>query len=560
MYGEERWMKRWHSVRFITAALVVCVLGLAVFAGCGKKETSGTKQPAGNQETNQAAGDSGFPISDKTITLEIMKPLVMYDTDYSKMPVLQDYEKKSNIKIKWNTPAAADFTSKYNLVMSSGKLPDAIIAMPADDIEKYGQQGALIDINELIDQNAPNLKKVINEFPDAKKVITGTGGKVYSMPFVYRERWGNDVLIIREDWLKKLNLDMPVTTEDWYKVLKAFKEKDPNGNGKPDELPFSGDGIGDLMKFAMTWGMHDNGNSETFEGKFYSAEKLYPQDGKVHYSPIEPRYKEMVEWLNKLYQEDLIDPEIVTNDNKAFQAKMTQNLVGATRGVFGGDLITMNDTAKMNGDSEFHLNVAPVAKGPHGDQFHTITDPSALPQGFVVTRDNKHPVETVKWADYWYSEEGQAKMWGEEGKSYTMVDGKPQWTDFILKNPDGRTVDEAWGSLTPGRSIWPTVWLPSDLTLQRDSEEVRTAKTDILTSETLVEPLPPRLSFSQKDNDRRKQLMTDINTYVNESVTNFIVGKQPISDWDKYVEKVQKMGIDEVIKIYQKAMNDWNAK
>ncbi len=151
-------------------------------------------------------------------------------------------------------------------------------------------------------------------------------------------------------------------------------------------------------------------------------------------------------------------------------------------------------------------------------------------------------------------------MWGEEGKSYTMVDGKPQWTDFILKNPDGRTVDEAWGSLTPGRSIWPTVWLPSDLTLQRDSEEVRTAKTDILTSETLVEPLPPRLSFSQKDNDRRKQLMTDINTYVNESVTNFIVGKQPISDWDKYVEKVQKMGIDEVIKIYQKAMNDWNAK
>jgi len=264
-------------------------------------------------------------------------------------------------------------------------------------------------------------------------------------------------------------------------------------------------------------------------------------------------------WVNKLYKEGLIDPEIVTNDVKLFQAKMTQNLVGATRGVFGGDLITMNDTARKNGDMEFHLVVAPVIKGPYGDQLHPWPDPHALPQGFVITRANKYPVETAKWADYWYSEEGQKSLWGIEGKNWEMVDGKPRWTDWMLNNPEGKLVDEVWGSLTPGRSIWPTVWLPADLILQRDSEEVRYAKQHILTEDVLVEPLPPKLPFTQEENNRRVQLMNDIQTFVDESITNFIIGRSSLSDWDKYVEQVKSMGIDEVLDIYQKAYDRWNS-
>lgn len=546
------------SKRFlkIMSGTLIFSLVISSMVGCKSSKTTDTTQNTTNNSTTQnqqttQKSSNGFPISEKPITLKIMKPLVMYDTEYSKVPVLQDFEKKSNITIEWNNPAQADFNDKYKLVMASGNLPDAMIAIPADDIEKYGQQGAFIPLNDLIDKHMPNLKKVFETYPDARKIVTGSDGKIYSFPQVMRQVWGNNALIIREDWLKKLNLQMPTTTDEWYNVLKAFKTGDPNGNGQADELPFSGDNIGDAKSLVTAWAVSTG---------FYVADKLAPKDGKVHYGPMEPRFKEAIEWVNKLYTEGLIDREILTNDVKAFQATMTQNKAGSTRGAFGGDLITMNQTAQKNGDTNFHLVAAPVMKGPHGDQFHLWPDAKAVPQGFVITRNNKYPVETAKWVDYWYSEEGQKFMWGIEGKTYTMKDGKPQWTDEVTKNPTGKTPAEVWGSYTPGRSTWPSVWLPAELVLQYDSEEVRYAKEKILTPNLLIEPIPTRLSFPQKDNDRRTKLMTDITTYVDESITNFIIGKRPLSDWDNYVKQLESMGIKEVIDIYQRAHDEWKKR
>ena len=550
-----------YFTKAMSALLILGMIGL-FSTGCGTKTaTNGSNQPESSQPGSVAGslqGDSAFPISKEQITIKILKPLVTYDTDYSKMPVLQDFEKKSNIHIEWNTPSATDFNDKYSLIMASGELPDAIIAMPSDDIEKYGQQGVLVTLNDILDKEMPNLQKVLSQYPQAKKVITGTDGKIYSMPFVYRKCYGNDVPIIREDWLHKLNLQMPVTTDDWFNVLKAFKEGDPNENGKQDELPYSGDGVFDLTSFVMAWGIGFR-DSTDFYG-FYAAEKLYPKDNKIHFGPVETRYKEALQYVNKLFTEGLVDPEVLTNDGKAFQAKMTQDLVGSSRGYFGGDLTSMNETAHKNGMNDFHLVVAPVIKGPYGDQYHTITDVPALPNGFAITKSNKYPVETARWADYWYSEEGQKSMLGVEGKSYTDTNGELKFTDWVLKNPEGKTSNEAWGSLTPGRSIWPSVWIPISANLQFDSQEVRDAKQNILTSEYLAEPLPSRMSFSQADNDQRKQVMADITTYVNESVINFIIGKKSFSEWDQYVDTVKSMGIDEITAIYQKAYSEWQSK
>lgn len=543
------------SKRFfkIMSGNLIFSLVISSMIGCKSSKTTDTIQntrTSQNQQTTQKSGN-GFPISEKPITLKIMKPLVMYDSEYSKMPVLQDYEKKTNITIEWNNPAQADFNDKYKLVMASGNLPDAMIAIPTDDIEKYGQQGAFIPLNDLIDKHMPNFKKVLDQYPDTKKIITSSNGNIYSFPQVMRQIWGNNGLIIREDWLKKLNLQMPTTTEEWYNVLKAFKTGDPNGNGQADEMPFSGDNISDAKSLVTAWGVFTD---------FYVADKLAPKDGKVHYGPMEPRFKEALEWINKLYKEGLIDPEIVTNDSKAFQATMTQNKAGSTRGWFGGDLITMNQTAQKNGDTNFHLVVAPVMKGPHGDQLHLWPDGKVNPPGFVITRNNKYPVETAKWVDYWYSEEGQKFMWGIEGKTYVMKDGKPYWTDEVKNNANGKTNWEVWGSHTPGRSTWPSVWLPAELILQNDSEEVRYAKENILKPELLVAPLPAGMSYPQKDNERRTKLMADISTYVDESVTNFIIGKKPFSDWDSYVKQLETMGIKEVIEIYQKSYDEWKKR
>lgn len=86
---------------------------------------------------------------------------------------------------------------------------------------------------DLIEKNAPNIMNMFEKYPIIRKVLTAPDGEIYNLAEVFIE--GNEVapksLIIRKDWLDKLNLEIPETIDDWYTVMKAFKEQDPNGNG-----------------------------------------------------------------------------------------------------------------------------------------------------------------------------------------------------------------------------------------------------------------------------------------------------------------------------------------
>lgn len=496
-----------------------------------------------------------WPLSEKPIKIKVMKPYVMYDSEYKDLAILKDYEKKTNIQIEWDTPPQANFAEKFNLAMNTGNLPDAIIAATATEIEKYGQQGAYRDLKPIIEKDMPNLKKAFEKYPLAKKVVTNDDGKVYSLPYIYQFTAGNNVMMVREDLLKKHDLKMPVTTDDLYNVMKVFKEKE-------NMAPFSGYGpSGKGMNSAITmlsaWGIFPESSQP------YVAEKMYPNDNKVHYGPIEPRFKEGIEWLRKLYSEGMIDPEIITNDAKAFQAKALQNKAGVWRGWISSDLATLNDTAKKEGKSEndFFISEAPILKGPYGDQLHMWPDNMALTNGLVITSTNKYPSETAKWADYWYGEVGQTYVYGVEGVSYIKdKDGKPQWTDWTLKNPQGKSMNEARGAVTFGRSVWPTIFQPWHLTATTVAPYIEENRQKYRDTSKFVYPLPIGLSFSKEDNTLKSQKMTDIQTYVDEALVNFIIGKKPMSEWDSYVATVKKMGMDQIIDIHQKSYERWQKR
>ncbi|MEN6315680.1 MAG: extracellular solute-binding protein, partial [Clostridiaceae bacterium] len=318
-----------------------------------------------------------FPISQTPITLKAFRVFKNLDVELSEMPVLKDYEKKTNIHIEWTTPPNAAYKDKFNLMMNSGDLPDIIIGFPGDQLEQvemYGNQGALIDLSKLIDKSAPNVKELFTQTPAIKKMVTTDDGKIYSLPYIMGDTPGNNVLMARQDWLTKLNLQPPTTTEEWYTVLKAFKTMGP------DVWPFSsygtnGKSIDNVINLITAWGLYTGGSNN----EFYIADsetKVYPKDNKIHYGPIESRFKEGLEWVIKLYKEGLIDPESVTNDSKAFQAKVLNDKVGAWRGQTNGDMQVLNDTATKNGKSEdqFHVVEMPIMKGPYGDQIHFWAD------------------------------------------------------------------------------------------------------------------------------------------------------------------------------------------
>jgi len=106
----------------------------------------------------------------------------------------------------------------------------------------WAEQGVLMPLNDLIEEQGKLFQKAAVEIPMMKKLSTAADGQIYSFPSgggcfhcdPATRFWLNQV------WLDKLGLEMPKTTEEFRQVLIAFKTQDPNGNGKADEIPLVG--------------------------------------------------------------------------------------------------------------------------------------------------------------------------------------------------------------------------------------------------------------------------------------------------------------------------------
>ncbi|WP_026485769.1 type 2 periplasmic-binding domain-containing protein [Caldanaerobius polysaccharolyticus] len=283
-----------------------------------------------------------------------------------------------------------------------------------------------------------------------------------------------------------------------------------------------------------------------------------PKNSKeIHYGPIESRYKEAITWIAQMYKEGLIDKEIATNDEKAFEAKVAQNLVGSYRGLLGGNLRAFNETLPKTIPGFKVVGAAPI-KGPYGDQREPMSGVD-LGAYTVITKNNKCPEATIRWLDYFYSEEGSAFIaFGPyEGKTYTKSsDGHYHYTDFVQKNPNGLSAKQAVGTFSPIQSAWPCLF----------NYDTHLEFNPPYNIEALKKMVPyavgslPALSFNQQDDETVHQIMADVQTYVDENITKFILGEKPLSEWDNYVQHVKSMGIDKVLKIYQGAYDSWLKK
>jgi len=541
-------------------SLVLSILMiLSIFTACGKEQPSSSKDQVQQtptteqkQDDKDKAEDSKQEAPKEKITLKILKAKAVHEVPYDQMDVFKVMEEKFNIHIEWDNPPDESFTERYNLVMASGDLPDVIMGMPAGDVLKYADLGVIIPLNDLINNHAPELKAWMDKVPEIRKAIVYPDGNIYYFPMFDEYPLGNNPLSIRQDWLEKFGMESPVTTDDWYNYWKAVKENDPNENGQRDEIPFSGSSIGRARSLIVGWGVLDG---------FYSDPK---DGGKIKYGPIEDRYREGLEWVAKMYKEGMIDPEIATNDEKAFQGKMAQNIVGSYRGAFGGNMTTFNTTLSKDIPGFRVMGTAPL-KGPYGDQIHPYLDqiPRSGVIGAVITNVNKYPEETTKWIDYFYSKEGAIlNNMGIEGKHHTIQNGVPVFTDFVLNNPDGLSPKQVIGTYSFAQSTGPYLFLKaqSDGTSNEAVKETKDKYIAPYIEESKKYVLPGALPFESEDDQERRQIMADIQTYVDEAITKFIIGQMSLDEWDSYVEKVKSMNIDRVIEIYQKAFDAWNSK
>jgi len=68
----------------------------------------------------------------------------------------------------------------------------------------------------------------------------------------------------------------------------------------------------------------------------------------------------------------------------------------------------------------------------------------------------------------------------------------------------------------------------------------------------------PNVFLTKEEQDKVNKIQTDLKTYVDQMEAKFIVGDTPLSKWDEYIATVQKIGVNELVAIYQTAFDRWN--
>ncbi len=508
------------------AGMTAAVLLASTLAGCGGGKDGAPAASGGKAEQTLFLFD-----------------LVPFNEDWE---VYKKAEEATNIHIKGTlSQSTSDGNTAFSLMLSSGNLADIIHTWKRNDFYKYGKEGVLIPLNDLIDKNAPNIKKFLEGREDVKKYMTAPDGNIYFIPFIpdgdASEGW-----FIRQDWLDKLNLKTPETVQELYTVLKAFREQDPNGNGKQDEVPYfnrdasanSESGINDLLCF---W----NGLEKNFQ----------IIDGRVVYGPTRPEFKEAMQELSKWYAEGLIDNEIYTRGNNARDYLLGNDLGGMTHDWFASTADYNNKLKEQIPEMNF-VPFAPPA-GLDGVKREMARRDRVSECGWGISSQNKDPETAIRWMDYWFTEEGRRLMnFGIEGEDYDMVDGKPVFKDSVLHG------DQSVANYLKAKGGQGNVGFHQDFEYERQwTNPIALKGIEAYTQNGYFQEKYPAVILEEDEQDEYDNIMKDIEVLRDETMQKWILGSETVeAGYDAFMENMKKMGIERATEIQQKAVDRYNAE
>lgn len=493
---------------------------------------------------------TGYPVVDEPVTIHIaVKRDVNTDRkSLNDIEYLKEINERTGVHVIWDEYSSTEYAEKVNLMFVSGNIPDAFFGEGLNDLDILSNLDYFIPMNDLIDAYAPNIQACFEKEPNIRKVITAADGNIYSLFRVRQSYFPNtlNMMAINQKWLDALNLEMPTTTEEFYQVLKAFKEQDPNGNGLQDEIPLIN--------------MHQMGNTNISENWVFPCFGVYDntsyseltyhlmmEDGKTVFTPAAEGYKEALRYLNRLYSEGLLDQEIFTTTPDVVTAKlMDQNDIVGTFCAW-----TISNGVGFDRMDDFS-QLLPLA-GPDGEKgWSVVSDIEIGRNMFAITAKNAYPEATMRWIDEFYSLDTTIQtFYGPYG---IMTEKKEDGTVIAHEPPAGLTYGTwRWGN-TPADSACYACFKEIETFLTPAKQQYDRAVYQDAIAEWLQpdDKCYPNLSFTVDQIDELKTIIPDINTFVETKLAKFVTEGFTDAEWDEYVKQLNAMGLD-------KALEIWNA-
>lgn len=521
--------------KFLSASLAI-VMAASLFAGCGSKE-------AGSEETEEVVQDTKTDKESKeenTAEGAEKEKLTIW-AYWTNSDVYQDQgdseywkaiEEACNVDLEFVDGSSG--AEALSLLEAADDLPDIIIDydfnLPGGPQDMLLEE-SIIPLNDLMDSGKmPNFKAYLESDPEVNKLCKNNEGLYAWTPMIRRE---DSPLVfsgfmIRQDWLDELGLEMPTTLDEMEAVLTAFKDE------KGADAPLS---------FIYN-------NYSALVNCFGIAEGVYiGADNKVHFGAIEENYLRFLTRFNHWMNTGLMDPDGLTQDADAFFAKIASNEVGIAWGYTGGTLGKIETMKEENAQMNFQPMPYPVeAEGtefPFDESNYRVNN-----IGGVISANCKNPEAAARVLDYTYGEEGNMLAnYGQEGVTYEMKDGKPQFTDFVLSNPDGYSIEKAL-SLYAGCNNKPFL-VEKEYMLGGYAFDVQKKSLEVWeTPNAAAKNMPPQTMTAQEV-EEYNDIMNTVQTYLDEYKLKFIIGTEPLDNYSQFVENISGMNIDRAIEIRQ---------
>jgi len=508
-----------------------------------------------------AAGE--LPVCKEPITLTVGMPVDACITDLATNRMTEMLSEDLNINFEFVTYAASEMKEKINIMVAGGnqELPDVILfglmtsGLPSDiAVYNWAMNGALVPLTEYIENASVYLKESAENAGGLDSLlsqITSPDGEVYGLP-CYCRALPNDYntkLWIYQPWLDKLGLTAPTNAEELYQVLKAFKEQDPNGNGKADEIPFASQN-----SLPYYW---RRGLMSLFTNVGDVSNYIAVSDGTLVASYMTEGYREGLRYVNQLISEGLISPLTFTQDNAQLKTLMSQEktVVGMTIAPSAATLMPTTDQRRAE-----YVGIAPLAAAD--GTVTTPINPTKASIAGVITTNCKNPEAAFRFLDLLCSEKYTVmNRWGEEGVDWITP---PENTEALYSAMGYSAYLQETGNISFGSGQNQCWHVTGPMVRGYSISAGMCWNGDPLSSEYMIAKIMPeyngkgpeeyltKLIYTEEENDQIAEPMTTIKSYVDECFALFATGEMDVdNDWDNYLKELDQMGVEDVLAVMQ---------
>ena len=479
--------------------------------------------------------------AEEPITLTIERSEHASFTYSLEQPVIKELEKRLGIKLEIHAYPSSDFNTKLKIQLGTDDLPD-IVCNTYSKLVDYVSEDMYVNLSEHMDQ-LPNYAATLEKYADLVPAFKVDGDLYWFIMTAENAPDYGNFPMVREDILKAIGwYHTPDSFEELYEMLKAIKAYDP------DCIPMVTRGTDVFWRMGYSFG--------TYNGIYYE-----PDFDAYQYGPLYDRYKTFLTYLNRLYSEDLLDPDFSSSNKAIWMEHLTsgKSYFFFENGSFATDINLV--TTAANPEAKF-VPMTTLANyfGSRRAQFFEgsgVISPFRNDVWVISSSLKGKKLETaLKFMDYLYSEEGaRLCSYGIEGVNYTVADDnsivfdqeKIDWYLANANDPYREFCNEIGiGCLAVAGRFYDDAWYKFMDQDSRDMYAFWLADKNIL-------PYTYTLCLSAEDTAAIADIKTACDTLVATETLKFVTGVRPLEEFDDFVAELKKLGAEKIEEIYQKA-------